>query len=521
VLLLYSVQSRLPTIPFPPTLPALIKQAVDRFGDDDYVVMADRRLSFSEADHASRKLAKRLLEAGVGKGTRIAVILPTGIDWVVAWLAAGRIGAFPMLFPATYRPSELRRALRISDAAVLFAAPTLLDKDYEAFLEETIPALASHDATRGCLADPAVPFLRSVWMVGPSQRAWATTVEAGPDAAEPDLPTELFEAIESEVSAADPLLVIYTSGSSADPKAVVHTHGATIRKVQAELGMCLPGSMPGRTFCAMPFFWVGGPQDLLGALHSGAAIVSQERFDVAECLALLEREQCTSILGWATVYEQLQADPTYPTRELSSLQLPAGQALTSSKGDPVNLGMTETFGPHANLDWFDYKVIDPDTGEVLPRGAEGEFCVRGFGLMAGLYKREREEVFDADGFYHTGDRGYIENDRIWFTGRYTEMVKSGGANVAPLEVEQVLLTMPGCRMAFVMGVPDPERGEVVAAIVVPNPGATLDPDKLRSEVNAQLSSYKVPRRWLVLDESEIPWLASGKPDKRAMRARFS
>ena len=79
--------------------------------------------------------------------------------------------------------------------------------------------------------------------------------------------------------------------SSADPKAIVHTHGATIRKVQAELGMCLPGSLPGRTFCAMPFFWVGGPQDLLGALHSGAAVVSQERFEIGECLDLLEREQ--------------------------------------------------------------------------------------------------------------------------------------------------------------------------------------------------------------------------------------
>jgi acyl-CoA synthetase (AMP-forming)/AMP-acid ligase II len=326
--------------------------------------------------------------------------------------------------------------------------------------------------------------------------------------------------MESEVSPADPLLVIYTSGSSADPKAIVHTHGATIRKVQAELGMCLPGSLPGRTFCAMPFFWVGGPQDLLGALHSGAAVVSQERFDAAECLDLLERERCTSILGWATVYEQLQAQPTFATRDLSALQLPTGQALTSSRGDPVNLGMTETFGPHANRDWFDYEVVDPDTGDVLPDGQEGEFCVRGFGLMAAMYKKEREEVFSDDGFYRTGDRGYIEDDRIWFTGRYTEMVKSGGANVAPMEVEQVLRTAPGVRMAFVMGISDAGRGEVVAAVVVPDKGVSLDVDSLTRHVSDQLSGYKVPRHWLVLDEEDIPWLASGKPDKRAMRERL-
>jgi acyl-CoA synthetase (AMP-forming)/AMP-acid ligase II len=137
-----------------------------------------------------------------------------------------------------------------------------------------------------------------------------------------------------------------------------------------------------------------------------------------------------------------------------------------------------------------------------------------------MYKREREEVFDADGFYHTGDRGYIENDRIWFRGRYTEMVKAGGANVAPLEVEQILLGLDGVRMAFVMGIPDPERGEVVAAVVAPDEGASLDPDTLSAQVNAQLSHYKVPVRWLIIEEGEIPWLASGKPDKRSLKERF-
>jgi acyl-CoA synthetase (AMP-forming)/AMP-acid ligase II len=507
----------LPDIPFRPTLPELLHQAVDRFGDDDFVVLWDERLTFAGAERASAALAKRLLAAGVGKGTRIGIILPTGVDWVVAWLACGRIGAFPMLFPATYRPAELRRALRISDVAILFAAPTMLGKDYEAFLEEAIPGLAAHRG--GPLHDPEVPFLRQVWMVGASERPWATAAGSAPSDGSTD---ELLAAVESEVSPADPLLVIYTSGSSADPKAVVHTHGATIRKVQAELGMCLPGSFPGRTFCAMPFFWVGGPQELLGAMHSGAAIVTQERFEVGGCLDLLERERCTSILGWATVLGQVRAHPTYPGRDLSALDTsPPAMAMQSSKGDPPNLGMTETFGPHANRDWFDYKVIDHETGEPLPDGEEGEFCVRGFGLMAAMYKKEREEVFDADGWYRTGDRGYIEDGRIWYTGRFSEMVKAGGANVSPLEIEQVLVSFPEVSMAFVMGVPDPERGEVVAAAVIPAGGTAVDVDDLRQRVNKELSAYKVPQRWLVVDEDDMPWLGSGKPDKRALKDRFS
>jgi len=509
----------LPDIAFRPTLPELLHRAADRFGEDDFVVLRERRMSFAAAERASATLAKRLLAAGVGKGTRIGIVLPTGVDWVVAWLASTRIGAMPMLFPATYRPEELRRALRIGDAALLFAGRTMLGKDFEAFLEEAVPSLA--DGHGQSLRDPEVPYLREIWMVGGSDRPWATSVvldELDEPAAITD---ELLANVEAEVSPADPLLVIYTSGSSADPKAVVHTHGAAIRKVQAHLGMCLPGSFPGRTFCAMPFFWVGGPQELLGALHSGAAIVTQERFEVGGCLDLLERERCTSILGWATVLDQVRAHPTFPSRDLSALTPPEpGAVIVSSKGDPPNLGMTETFGPHANRDWFDYKVVDPETGETVPDTQEGEFCVRGFGLMAGMYKKEREEVFDADGWFHTGDRGYLEGGRIWFRGRYSEMMKTGGANVSPLEVERVLGSFADVATAFVFGISDPERGEVVAAAVVPAEGATIDVEDLRERVSKKLSAYKVPTRWLVLDEDDMPWLGSGKPDKRALRDRF-
>lgn len=506
-----------PPVPLTPRLPELLARAVERFGEDDYVVEWDRRVSFAEAERRSAALAAQLLDAGVGKGTRIGILLPTGVDWAVVWLACGRIGALTMLFPATYRPVELRRALRISDAALLIASPTMLGKDHEDFLEEAIPGLGGSAA--GALRDPAVPYLRGVWMVGRSTKSWAVPVDMvtppAPEAA------ALLKAVEDEVSPADPLLVIYTSGSSADPKAVVHTHGATIRKVQEELGMALAASAPGRAFCAMPFFWVGGPQELLGALHSGAAIVTQDRYEIGRTLDLLERERCTIIMGWPALLEQLTAHPDFVARNLTGLEVRrTGANVISSRGDPPNLGMTETFGKHQNREWFDYKIVDHETGAELDDGEEGEFCVRGFGLMAGFYKKEREETFDQDGYYHTGDRGYIEDGTIFFTGRYSEMIKSAGANVAPLEVEQALQALPEVELAFVMGVPDPDRGETVAAVVVPAPESTLDVDTLSERLRAALSAYKVPRRWLVVDEAKVPRLSSGKPDKRSMRDWF-
>jgi acyl-CoA synthetase (AMP-forming)/AMP-acid ligase II len=497
-------------------LPELLRRAADRWGDADYVVLANQRLSFLEADRASASLAKHMISAGIGKGSRVAIVLPTGIEWVVAWLAAARIGALSMLVPATYRPGELRRVLRISDASLLIAPNTMLGKDYEVLLEEAIPSLGAQTGPN--VLDSEVPYLRAIWMVPTTTKQWATALNMFEGRSRgSEISDKLLGSIESEVSPADPLLVIYTSGSAADPKGVMHTHGAAIRKVQPELGICLPGSFPGRTFCAMPFFWVGGPQNLLGALSSGAAIVAQERFEVEGALELLERERCTSLIGWASVYEQLRAHPTWPERDLGALTLPSQQSQTSSRGHPRNLGMTETFGPHANPNWFDYKVIDPDSGESVIDGQVGEFCIRGFGVMSGFYKSEREETFDREGWFHTGDLGYLEDGTIWFTGRLSEMIKSRGSNVSPLEVEQTLLGHPGVAAAIVLGVPVEDGDEIVGAVVVPAPDAQIEIEGLIQRLHAELSAYKVPKRWLVLSAAELPELANGKPDKRKLR----
>ena len=234
------------------------------------------------------------------------------------------------------------------------------------------------------------------------------------------------------------------------------------------------------------------------------------------------------MLGWATTLGEINQGAGDATRDLSSLgrvPLPAttvgNRLAVSSKGDPPNLGMTETLGPHYRRDHFDYKVVDPDTGETLGEGEEGEFCVRGYGLMAGFYKREREETFDADGWFHTGDRSYLEGDRVFFTGRYTDMIKSGGANVAPLEVETVLQSFPEVRYAFVFGMPHAERGEEVTAVIVVDDGAAFDPDDIRRRARAELSAYKVPTSIVTIPLDEAPWLPSGKPDKLTLQRRLA
>ena len=350
----------------------------------------------------------------------------------------------------------------------------------------------------------------------------------------------MLDAVADEVVPADELVVIFTSGSTSEPKAVVHTHGAIFRKTSLpNPGVAPPG---GCVFLGQPFFWVGGLQNLGTALQNGAALVCQPKPEPAAALSLIERTAATMVIAWPNTTLRLQADPSFASRDLRLVP-----QLTMPSGDPelrhASLGMTETIGPHtgfarpgappeeeatpipeslrgsfgAPLPFIEHKVVDPDSGVDLADGEEGELCVRGYSLMTRMYKREREDVFDDDGWYHTGDRGYFRDGYLFFTGRLTEMIKTHGANVSPREVELVLEAQPDIALAFVMGVPDAERGEEVVAALVPfGPGA-LDLDDLQRRLTAELSSYKVPRRFVVLSDDDVPWLASGKADRLAIR----
>jgi acyl-CoA synthetase (AMP-forming)/AMP-acid ligase II len=203
-----------------------------------------------------------------------------------------------------------------------------------------------------------------------------------------------------------------------------------------------------------------------------------------------------------------------------------------------SLGMTETSGPYTfagadeitqplpehlrgsfgpRVPYVQHRIADPATNATLSDAQEGEVCIRGYSLMVGLYKREREEVFDRDGWYHTGDRGYFRDGYLFFTGRSTELIKSAGFSVAPREVEVALESSPEVKLAIVCGLPDEARDEIVVAGVVPSSGSTVDPDGLRLRLRAVLAAYKVPRAVVVLDEDDVAMLASGKPDRNAAK----
>jgi len=234
--------------------------------------------------------------------------------------------------------------------------------------------------------------------------------------------------------------------------------------------------------------------------------------------------------------------PTFAERDLSSVRtgtlyqaLPEAARPTDPELRSNSLGMTETCGPHSidrmdidlperlrgsfgrAVDGLTHKIIDPDTGEELPPGTPGEIYVRGYSLMQSLYKTEREETFDRDGFYPTGDAGFLDKEGyLYFKGRLGEMIKTSGANVAPREVEILIDAFPEVQVSYVVGLPDPVKGQLVAAAIVLNHGASLDEEETRERLRADLSSYKVPRFVRFFEKSALPFTDSGKIEKKKL-----
>jgi acyl-CoA synthetase (AMP-forming)/AMP-acid ligase II len=295
----------------------------------------------------------------------------------------------------------------------------------------------------------------------------------------------------------------------------------------------------------MPFFWVGGlTMVVLQALSTGAAILAQDVFEAGSTLALLERERATFISCWAQASQAMADHPDFAKRDLSSVRggtmleaLPPDRRPSEPDLMPNLLGMTETGGPHTMAEVPDtplppelrgsfgiplpgvvsHRIVDSETGSEADPGHEGEIQVRGQILMSGIYKQERHEVFDPDGWYATGDRGWFdETGHLYFTGRASTLIKTAGSNVSPAEVEAVLDSMPEVLHSFVVGLPHPVRGQAVAAAVVGSHGAQLSVEAIAAHARRNLSTFKVPTVIRLVAENDLPMLPTGKVDRQAL-----
>lgn len=526
-------------LPYDATMPAMLAAVASAHGDSDFAVSSNgadgvERITYAQADAQSAEMAARLIAGGVVKGMRIGILAPNAPDFVVAFLAVTRIGAVAVPLNTFLGPDELRWVLRDADIHTVLSVESLLGKD---ILGRICAALGKFSEAGGALFSERLPQLRNVFPLGSHGRSW-------PSEWPQPVAHSFRQACESTVRPSDDLLVIYTSGSTSNPKGIIHTHGTAIAHSRF-IAQAHEWAADDRIYVPMVFFWVAGLVfGLLGPMQMGATILTDYRFDAGEVLRLLERERATYTTGFPHIGPALANHPDFASTDLSSLTEGYQQVLLAPErrtADPSlrvrQLGMTETCSSHTwwppheqvpeakrgslgiSAPGYEHKIVDDEDNEV-PAGTTGEICVRGIAMMRGMVGRQWHELVDRDGWLHTKDAGYRDDDgHLYFAGRIDEMIKTSGTNVAPVEVEAALGRVEGVRIAYVVGVPDAEKGAVVSAAVVLNEGHRASADDLVRACRKQLAAYKVPKRWVVLhDATRLPYTTTDKIDKRKLTA---
>lgn len=527
------------------TLPGFLREVTAAYAGREALVLGADRWTYDDLWERAVEVARALRASGTGKDGRVGVLMTNRPEWVAAVFGVALAGGVAVPLSTFSTPAELAYLLAVSGVSVLLFERTVLTKDFAAILTGLEPRIGDG----GPLRSARFPFLRHLAMIGeaaPGISSWDAFLAHGQ--AEP---RELIEATAAAVQPGDPAVLFFSSGTASRPKGILSAHrGVTIQLWRFRRMYEVGPEDHVRAWTANGLFWSGNFGMAFGtSLASGGALVLQRTFDAGEALALIEAERVSCPLAWPHQWAQLEATPGWPRADLSSLRFadaatPAGRHPTvpGRWTEPGRAyGSTETFTitacypastlPEVHggssgeaLPGVTFKITDPLTGVVVPRGERGEICVKGPTLMLGYLGTPLDETLDAEGFFRTGDGGYLDaRGRLFWAGRLTDIIKTGGANVSPREVDEALAAYPGVKVAQTVGVPHETLGEIVVACVVPHEGVSLAAAEIRSFLRERLASYKVPRRVLFFRADEITLTGSAKiktADLRELAAKI-
>ena len=519
------------------TVPALLREQASRFGDRDALVGGSQRYTYAELLERVRAFAKGLSAMGIGPGNRVAILMGNKPEWIIADLAICSLGAVMVAVNTWVTAREIEYILNHSDADTLVHVDRFLKYDYVAMLGDLT-------------ASGALPKVERFIHVGgdglKGSVAFDTVFDLGRD-----VPDSVLAEAEAGIDPEDVVYLLYTSGSTSTPKGVQLQHFALVENMW-NLGNRMHVTPEDRLWLAVSLYWgLGCENALFNLLTHGGCVVLQESFEAGEALRLIEEERCTLFYGTPNMAQAMAEHPDRPKRDLSSLRAGGATGSPDQLQRVIDLGareishiygLTETYGncnvtdgrldPRDKaltsvgrpLDGVIQRIVDRETGEPLGPGKIGEIQVKRY-VTAGYYKDEdkNREAFTEDGYFRTGDLGFVDEDGyLYFRGRIKEMIKTGGINVAPAEVEDVLMQMEAVKLAYVIGLPDEVRDEVIAAVIVRADGSD-DPDEasVKTYLKEQLAAYKIPRRYCFVDERALPLTTTGKVQKAALATLFS
>jgi fatty-acyl-CoA synthase len=520
----------------------LVDRSAVKYGDKEYMYFEGGRWSFRQVKEEIDRAARGLMALGIQPGDKVSLWLMNRPEWVFIQFALAKIGAVLVPINTQFRTADLDYVVRQSDTSTLIAADRSGPVDFLAMIQALCPELATASADN--LATAAFPDLKRIVLLSeqayPGVYRWQDVLDMTPQVGTADL-ARRQEAVDPDATAT----IMYTSGTTGFPKGVMHNHNI-IRNVLDEANR-IGIKQTDVVMMYLPLFHAFGIYEgPLMCFATGARMVLCPTFDPGHVLQLTEQEKGTLLHGFDTHFHDLMQHPDFETRDIGSIRtgiLASGMSssiptarLAQEKFGPLvsGWGMTEAgvggaLGfphdpPEVNaclsgypLVGYTFKIIDPDSGQEQPPNTPGELCCQSYMLMQGYYKKPQEtaKAIDADGWLHSGDMAYFTEDGyLRFLGRYKEMLKVGGENVDPVELEGHLLQHPAVNQVKVVGVPDERLNEVATACVVLSDGANVLAEELIAFCK-DIAHFKRPRHILFM--KDYPMTASGKVQKFNLR----
>ena len=505
-----------------------LRRTVERFGDRDALVVRSQnyRSTYRQLWDSTTVLARALLASGVRQGDRVGIWSPNRFEWVLTQFATARIGAILVNINPAYKTSELQYALVQSGTSLLIHAKAFRANDYAQMVEEV---------------RPSCPALREAITI---DTGWMSLLDRAHAASDREL-----EERESVLQFDDPINIQYTSGTTGFPKGATLSHHNILNNGFL-VGEMIKYTEQDRVCIPVPFYHCFGM--VMGNLgctsHGACMVVPAEAFDPLATLEAVAAERCTSLYGVPTMFIAQLANPRFGEFDLTSLRtgIMAGspcpvevmkqvQSRMHLPEVTICYGMTETSPVSTQSAWNDpldrrvstvgrvhphveIKIVDPESGAIVPRGVPGELCTRGYSVMVGYWGNDEatRDAIDMAGWMHTGDLATADDEGyVNIVGRIKDMIIRGGENVYPREVEEFIYTHASVLDVQVIGVPSETYGEEVMAWVKVRPGHSVTDEDLVAFCRGQIATFKIPRFWRFVDE--FPTTVTGKVQKFRLR----
>lgn len=529
------------------TLGACLDRAAAAWPGRMAIVVRDQaiRLTFAALHAEVERVAAGLIALGLAPGERVGLWSPNRVEWVICQFATAKAGLILVNLNPGYRAAELEYALNKVQCAAIISADRFRTTDYIAILRELAPELA--DCPPGALTAAGLPHLRLAIHFAPTEEPGFLTLDAvrAMDGAAPRARlAELAAVLEPD----DPINIQFTSGTTGSPKAATLTHFGLVN--DARFFAEVLGIQGGERFCnPLPLYHVGGMVlgSIAGVLMGLTGVWLGEAFEPGAALQAVAEERCDILFGVPTMYVAMLNHAEFSSFDLGPLRLgliggsPCPEEVMRRMetamgltGTSIIYGMTELSGSAMQtmpddtmqrrvttigrpLGHMEIKLVDP-AGRTVPRGEQGELCLRGFNVMRGYWgdPEKTAETIDAARWLHSGDLGRMDADGyVTITGRSKDMVIRGGENIYPREVEEFLFSHPAVADVQVFGVPDPHWGEELCAWVRLRPGTSASEEEIRAFCRGRITHFKIPRHVRFVDT--FPMTVTGKVQKFIMR----